>query len=204
MTNDPRDRYVFVNCPFDESYNGMFYALVFTIYKCNFHPRCTLEAEDSGENRFEKIVRIIGECRFGIHDISRIELEPTTDLPRFNMPLELGIFLGARKFGAGRNRNKRCLVLDTEPYRYQRFISDIAGQDIKPHHGSVRELITVVRDWLSSYNPGLESGSIMWDEYTEFQENLPILCESANLVTSELTFADYVRLVYAWLENRES
>ena len=202
MTTDNNGN-VFVNCPFDADYSGMFHALVFTIYKCNFRPRCSLEIEDAGENRLDKIVRIIRECRFAIHDISRIELG-TTGLPRFNMPLELGIFLGAKRFGGREHRNKQCLVLDREQYRYQEFISDIAGQDIKFHGGCAEELVISVRNWLASYNSGLESGSFMWEEYNEFREELPELCQVAKLVEDELTFADYVRLVYAWLEDRES
>lgn len=197
------DNNVFVNCPFDDAYKTMFQALVFTIYKCSFHPRCSLEVDDASENRYEKIIRIVRECRFGIHDISRTELN-SEELPRFNMPLELGIFLGAKKLGGRDHRNKQCLVLDKEPYRYQKFISDIAGQDIKSHGGSVRELVIAVRNWLASYNAGLESGSIMWDQYNEFQQELPDLCKESKLVHDELTFIDYIRVVFIWLENRES
>lgn len=202
MTSDA-DRQVFINCPFDEDYADLFWALVFVIYKCNFRPRCSLEVDDASENRFEKIVRIIGDCRYGIHDISRTELGGN-GLPRFNMPLELGLFLGAKRFGGRSQRNKSCLVFDRERFRYQQFISDIAGQDIKTHNGSIRSLISEVRDWLSSRNPGLESGSIIWEEYNDFQRDLPNLCTSLRLVQAELTFSDYTRLVFAWLEDRES
>ena len=67
--------HVFVNCPF-----------VFAIYKCDFLPRCAKEADDASQNRLDKIVDIIGECRLGIHDISRTE-PGDMGLPRFNMPL---------------------------------------------------------------------------------------------------------------------
>ena len=50
------------------------------------------------------------------------------------MPLELGIFLGSKKYGDKKNKTKVCLVIDKEQYRYQIFISDIAGQDIKSHN----------------------------------------------------------------------
>lgn len=58
-----------------------------------------METEDSGEERIRKIKRIIRECRYGIHDISRVELDAVHQLPRFNMPLELGLFLGAQEYG---------------------------------------------------------------------------------------------------------
>ena len=45
------------------------------------------------------ICDIIKASRFGIHDVSRTESDKASALPRFNMPLELGFFLGARAFG---------------------------------------------------------------------------------------------------------
>ena len=106
------------------------------------------------------------------------------------MPLELGISLGARKLGGREQRRKQCLVFDRDLYRYQEFISDIAGQDVKSHDGSVQSLVTAVRDWLSSYSSGIASGSIVWQEYLGFQQELPGLCDSANLGKEELTFWD--------------
>ena len=90
---------VFINCPFDSQYRAIFYALVFAVHDCGYVARCALEVDDSGLVRIQKIEQIIADCRFGIHDISRVEPDPQTQLPRFNMPLELGLFLGARRYG---------------------------------------------------------------------------------------------------------
>ncbi len=65
-----------------------------------------------------------------------------------NMPYELGLFIGAKEFGGGRHRSKISLVLDEQPYRYQKFISDIAGQDIRAHRNSPTETIRGIRNWL--------------------------------------------------------
>lgn len=129
---------VFINCPFDDSYNDIFFAIIFTIFDCGFNARCALELEDSGEVRIEKITKIIKSCKYSIHDISLTELDKRTGLPRFNMPLELGIFLGAKRFGNHGQKEKVCLILDKERHRYQQFISDIAGQDIQSHQNDVR------------------------------------------------------------------
>src|SRR5882762_23909 len=125
---------VFINCPFDKQYQPIFDAIVFCVVACGFEPRCTLELTDAGEVRIENIYRLIAQCNHSIHDISRTEVEGQPyRLPRFNMPLELGIFLGAKRFG-GRSSRKRCLIMDRAPYRYKRFISDIGGQEIKAHY----------------------------------------------------------------------
>jgi hypothetical protein len=62
---------VFLNVPFDRTYARLLNALVFAIHDCGFVARSALEIEDSGQARVEKILDLIAECKFGIHDISR-------------------------------------------------------------------------------------------------------------------------------------
>ena len=97
-----------------------------------------------------KNLDLIEVCRFGVHDISRIERDAVNDLPRFNMPFELGLFLGARRFGKGDQRRKLCLVLEAERYRFQKFLSDIAGQDLRQHNNEQGKAVGAVRDWLAA------------------------------------------------------
>jgi hypothetical protein len=96
------DRAVFINCPFTADYRAHFRAIIFTVIRSGFTPRSALEADDSSESRLEKIRKIIGECRYGIHDISKTEPDADSGLPRFNMPFELGLFIAAKRFGGRR------------------------------------------------------------------------------------------------------
>src|SRR5260370_27384943 len=148
------DRDVFINCPFSPDYSRHFHAIVFAVIRSGFTPRCARENDDGGEVRFDKICRIISESRYGIHDISKTEPDPGSGLPRFNMPLELGLFLGARKFGGRAQSRKKALILDSEPYRYHAFISDIAGQDIHAHGGEIQRLIEEVAGLGARRTPG--------------------------------------------------
>ena len=195
---------VFINCPFDSDYKHLFDAMVFAIHDCGFIARCTLEEEDASEVRIDKIYNIIADCRYGIHDISRTELDKGSGFPRFNMPLELGIFLGAKKFGVKEQKRKKCLILDTERYRYQQFISDIAGQDIQAHDNNSREVIMHVRNWLrtASRRETIPSGGIIWERYQDFMEKLPQTAREARLIVEELIFNDYTLLVAQWLESK--
>ncbi len=86
------------------------------------------------------------------------------------MPLELGIFLGAKRFGVEKQESKKCLVMDTEPYRYQKFVSDISGQYIFAHNNSEKEVVRVVRDWLgtASGRQTIPGGGIIWRRYQDF------------------------------------
>jgi hypothetical protein len=193
---------VFINCPFDKQYQPIFDAIVFCVVACGFEPRCTLELTDAGEVRIENIYRLIAQCNHSIHDISRTEVEDQPfRLPRFNMPLELGISLRAKRFG-GRSSRKRCLIMDRAPYRYKRFISDIGGQDIKAHCTRPVNAIRHVRDWLQSA-PGkaaIPGGTKIWQDYQRFRRELPVIAEEAQLDPAQLTFIDYLQLVTNWLK----
>jgi hypothetical protein len=197
-------RSVFINCPFDDGYRPIFNALVFTVSALGFIARCAREADDSGEVRLAKIERIIEQCKFGIHDISEVGLDPANDLPRFNMPLELGMFFGCRRFGAGINKKKISLVLDLEPWRYQKFISDIAGHDIRAHGGKPENAIVAVRNWLatSTKHPEVPGGHGIAALYQEFCADLPGLCEATKLRPDGLTFSDLSNLIAGWLKMR--
>jgi hypothetical protein len=196
-----QSRDVFINCPFDEDYQRHFRALVFCLHYCGARPRSALEVEDGSEVRIGRILRIIGESPYGIHDLSRTEPDPATALPRFNMPLELGLFLGAKHFGGPRQRLKACIILDRDRYRYQRFCSDIAGLDIRAHGDDEAQLIRGVRDALRSWHPERElpGGALIYQRYLEFTERLPRLAAEVGLEVQELTFGDLSALVTEWL-----
>lgn len=197
------ERHVFINVPFDRPYRKLLDALVFAVHACGLTARCALEADDSAEVRLDKIYRIISECRFGIHDLSRTTLDSANRLPRFNMPLELGVFLGARRFGKGDQRRKCCLILDRERYRFQKFCSDISGQDIRAHGKDAGTAMRVVRDWLqpnlgpSRPVPGAQA---IVTEYLAFRRTLPRICTQRGLTVGALTFLDYRLLVEEWLD----
>ncbi len=200
--NDYAQR-VFINCPFDSEYKPLFEAIVFAVLSCGFRPRCALEIDDSSEVRIDRIFKIIAECKYGIHDISRTQVTSASGLPRFNMPLELGMFLAAKRFGTGKQRRKVCLVLDTMPYQYQQFISDIAGQDIQVHNNSAREAITVVRNWLrnASRSTILPGGMEIYRRFQLFEQKLPALCVELKVQRNELTFNDSVSIISNWLRD---
>ena len=66
-----RSPQVFINCLFDDPYWPLMKAMMFAVQACGFWPRCSRESDDAGEVRLEKIIRLIRECRLGIHDLSR-------------------------------------------------------------------------------------------------------------------------------------
>ena len=192
---------MFINCAFDARFQPIFHAIVFAVIRSGFRARCALETDDGAEVRLAKIQSIIEECRYGIHDLSRTEADGTPPLPRFNMPLELGMFLGARRYGDIDQKRKRALILDVEQYRYQRFISDIAGQDIKAHNGDVETTIERVASWLraQSKTTTVPRGLAIANEFAAFQGDLPAILNARNLRRDEMSFGDYLAIVTAWI-----
>ena len=142
------DRSVFVNCPFDDHYLPLLRPLLFTVIYLGLSPRIALERVDSGESRLNKIVELIGESKYSIHDLSRSQAGEAGELYRLNMPFELGIDYGSRVLGAGRLRQKVTLVLESQPHRYKATISDLSGVDIQCHYSEPYKVIGVVRNWL--------------------------------------------------------
>jgi hypothetical protein len=193
---------VFINVPFDRRYKKLFDALVFAVHDCGFLTRSAREQDDGSRVRLDKLYEIIGDCRFGIHDLSRTTLD-ARNRPRFNMPLELGVFLGAKKYGGQKQARKSCLILDREPFRYQIFCSDIAGQDIRTHYNDVSHAIGAVRDWLRTIrlNSRIPGSRRIRERYIEFRLDLPAIARTADLAVNELSFLDYRTLVTGWLDE---
>jgi hypothetical protein len=120
------------------------------------------------------------------------------------MPLELGIFMGAKAFGGGEHSRKAAVVLDTDRYRYHKYISDIAGQDIRAHGRSPAGAVRQVRSFLSTHcGDGviLPGGEKLVERYSRFRSGLARTCAELHVLPGELTFRDLTTLMVAWLGN---
>lgn len=195
-----RARSVFINCPFDAQYKPLLRAACFAIKACGYSPRCALDYSDSGIVRFTEIVKMIAECDLSIHDVSRVELDGDSNLPRFNMPLELGADLGLRLQGPARQRRRKTLILDAEPHRYDKTLSDISGMDIEAHANDPRLVIRHVRDWLNANRePGaavLPGAAATNADYETYLKIAPDIVIGLRLDPhDELPHGDYLHVV---------
>lgn len=163
------EKHVFVNCPFDQQYLPLLRPLLFTVIYLKLKPRIALEAMDAGQARLDKIVRLMADSKFGIHDLSRIESAKAGELSRLNMPFELGLDFGCRLFGSRLQKGKRCLVLEAEPYRYKAALSDLSGSDIENHGNEPYRVVGIVRNWLKNMYPMQAAGPTkIWNAFTDF------------------------------------
>jgi hypothetical protein len=195
---------VFINCPFSDDYDQHFKAILFTVIRSGFQPRCAREEDDGGEVRFEKICRIIEDCKYGVHDISKTELNGDPALPRFNMPLELGLFLGAKKYGGDIQSGKRAIIFDREAFRYPVFISDIAGQDIHAHNANIEQLIIELAGWLrrASRRKTVPGGAAIAQEFYAFMADMPAILATQQLAPEDTTYSDDILLMAEWISQR--
>jgi hypothetical protein len=204
--NIPAARSVFLNCPFDNEYRPILRAMVFTIIASGYRPRCALDSCDGAEVRVMRIAALIGACDWAIHDLSRVE--PNADgVPRFNMPMELGLHLGARVFGIGRQRRKRALILDSVAHRYDAALSDISGQDVAVHANDPDDVIGCVRNWLSEHRGATEQPlpgvTAMRADYRVFQAEIAEVLRIQRLDPLEnLSHNDLLWALGAWIAKR--
>lgn len=202
------ERNVFINCPFDADYRPILRPILFCIIALGLRPRIALERFDSAEPRLTKIIELIRESRFAIHDLSRAQASQAGEFYRLNMPFELGLDVGCRQFGGAPLGAKRCLILEAEPYRYQAALSDIAGSDIAVHRNDPVQAMSEVREWLCEAAgmddaPGAEA---IWFDFVEFtlrdSDRLQARGYSAANVEARSVSA-LMRAMGDWVRNHE-
>lgn len=195
---------VFINCPFDNQYKPLIKPILFTVLYFDLAPQIS-ENISSGEIRIDKIKSLIRNSKYSIHDISRSEPLNKGDLPRFNMPYEMGLDIGCQSFGTGKLKSKKCLILDTDRYRYLKIVSDIGGQDIKEHNNEPQKVIAKLREWFSSvFETHFDSPSSIWDRYLEFSTDMTEQLQSEKWTIQEidnLPFSNYIKLAKAWINK---
>ena len=186
-------RNVFVNCPFDAGYRPCFEALLFTITASGYKVRCALEDSDGASIRFDKLRKLVSECPRTIHDLSRIELSKDA-LPRFNMPFELGLAMGAKYFGGSKRRRNSALIMVRKDYVLSTYLSDLGGNDPVSHNGDPDVVITIVSRYLHTTPAGtlLPGPRISIARFGRFKESLPAMAKAIERDESEVhAYKDY-------------
>jgi len=134
-----RTESVFLNIPFDLGFEDLYLAYIVGLTQLGWRVNATLAVPNQG--RLETIIELIEESNFSIHDLSRIEL--SNGIPRFNMPVELGLVLYRSHVTKGRHR---VYVFERRAHRAQRSTSDINGIDPKIHNGTAKGVMSGLRN----------------------------------------------------------
>jgi hypothetical protein len=114
------------------------------------------------------------------------------------MPLEFGVFLGAKRFGGKKQKNKSFIIYQ---YRYMEFISDISGQDIKAHDNLPDRIIREIRNWLNTFDElgRLTGATAIICKYEEYLRNNPAVLEELGLTDEDVQYADTTQIIEDWI-----
>jgi len=160
---------VFINCPFDQEYLDLLRPLIFCILVLGFEPRIALERADGAEVRIEKIVGLINESKFGIHDLSRLRAKKAKEYFRLNMPFELGVDYACKIYKKGDCAGTRILILEDKAHELKKALSDLSGSDVEAHNNEPNRICKIVRDWLAqSLDEPPPPPSELWARFTDF------------------------------------
>jgi hypothetical protein len=204
----PFETNVFINCPFDSAYKPLLRPLLFTVLYLNLEPKLS-QTRSSSVIRINQIKQFIRQSRFGIHDLSRCRPLRKNELPRLNMPYELGLDIGCAEYGGKKHKTKKILILETERYYYQQVISDIAGQDIEDHQDDPKTMVKKIRNWYSAVDETnhIASTNSIWFAYNQFYEDLKNEL-MANGYTAEdieeMPVIDLIKFAKDWIANFKS
>lgn len=119
------------------------------------NPRLASENSDCSQNRLEKIEALIEESKYSIHDISRMEAKKVGELSRMNMPFEIGLDFGYKRYSnLSHSKDKKMLIIDRDKgtYRYKKAFSDLSGNDIL-FYSDENSLITKILSWIGDLSP---------------------------------------------------
>jgi hypothetical protein len=130
---------VFLNIPYDKQFENLYLAYIVGLTQLGLRVNATLAVPNQG--RLETIIQLIDDSNFSIHDLSRIEL--SKGIPRFNMPVELGLALYRSHIAKGHHR---VFVFESKSYRAQKSTSDINGIDPQIHGGTPKGVMAGLRN----------------------------------------------------------
>ncbi|MGB6133633.1 MAG: hypothetical protein WCC14_01555 [Acidobacteriaceae bacterium] len=139
MPRSRRIESVFLNIPYDTAFEDLYLAYIVGLTQLGLRINATLAVPNQG--RLDTIIDLIEQSDFSIHDLSRIEL--SRGVPRFNMPVELGLALYRSRISHGRHR---VFLFESRRYRAQRSTSDVNGIDPQIHGGTARGLMAGLRN----------------------------------------------------------
>lgn len=201
----PFDKNVFINCPFDKEFKKLLEPMLFSLIYFKFEPKIS-QTVSSANVRINQIKQHIRNSKYSIHDLSRSKPLKKNELPRFNMPYELGLDIGCATFGLKKYANKKILVLETERYYYQKIISDLAGQDIENHQDDPETLIRKLRNWFSTVDNSkvYPSANKVWVAFNQFYEDITKNLTLDGFTATEIEnmpISDFIKFSKTWITS---
>ena len=182
---------IFINCPFDSKYKPMLRAMLFAARFYGLEVNIASSDTDSKSNRLDRIIDLMKQSKYSIHDLSRLKSEKKKEYYRMNMPFELGL-----DYGIG-GSEKVFLIFEDEAYKLKIALSDINGWDVRPHYNKPEQLILEFRKWIV-VNKDLPkelkslSSSDIWYIYNDFYGCFSDFMTHHNMREEEVSVSEYI------------
>ena len=139
MPRRKRIESVFLNIPYDSAFEDLYLAYIVGLTQLGLRIHAALAVPNQG--RLGTIIELIEQSEFSIHDLSRVEV--SRGVPRFNMPVELGLALYRSHATKGKHR---VFIFESKAHRAQRSTSDVNGIDPQIHKGTPKGLMSALRN----------------------------------------------------------
>ena len=119
------------------------------------------------------------------------------------MPFELGMALGAKRFGGPAHRADRIKIMVADPYRLPAYLSDLGGNDPDAHHADPSQLIRIVRNFLDTSPAGapLPGPARLAESFALFAAGLPALAREIEHRPQEIAASRTMALIFGALAS---
>jgi len=141
---------VFLNIPLDSDYERLFVTLVAGLVAFGCEPRCAIAIPETGVNRLEKIFKLLTTSQYSIHEMSRVKLSGRKQVPRFNMPFELGLAVAWSIQNHGRHG---FILFEEKAHRLEYSLNDLNGHDVNIHGGTHKGILKSLRELFQRQPP---------------------------------------------------
>ncbi len=149
-----RSQKVFLNFPYNKSYEDIFLGLVSALVMLGRTPVVTFDLPDHGQGRLQRIWDLLIECGASIHDLSAVGVPV-----RFNMPFELGMACGMQR--SRPQLGHRFFIMEARKDRLDKTTSDLKGIDHRVHGRTVAGAINAVLEVLGSSNRQIAAEDVL-------------------------------------------
>jgi len=130
---------VFLNIPYDDAFERLYRGYIVGLTQLGLRINAALAVPNQA--RLDTIINLIEQSEYSIHDLSRIE--SSRGVPRFNMPVELGLALYRSHSANGKHQ---VFIFESRRFRAQRSTSDVNGIDPQIHRGTAKGLMAGLRN----------------------------------------------------------
>ena len=117
------------------------------------------------------------------------------------MPFELGLALGAKRFG--HRPGDRIKIMVADPYRLPAYLSDLGGNDPSAHKNDPQQVIRIVSTFLQRTPVGgmVPGPAKLRADFQKFKTQLPEVAKAIHYQPDEISgFGNYRTFVWCVTE----